>query len=78
MSCLGGLVFFLFFCLFFPPSGGGFLLGAVCTTFTSEVFVGAVVVLVEVFVVELGVLDCVEDDLSGVDFTDPMILSLCA
>ena len=59
MSCSRGLVFFLFFCLFFPPGNGGFLLGAGCIVFTLEVFVGVVVVLVKVFVVELGVMDCV-------------------
>ena len=37
---------------------------------------GVVVVLVEVFVVELEVLVCPRDDLSSVDFTKPMIPSL--
>lgn len=68
---------FFFILFFFPPDIGGFLLCVVCMTFTMQVFVGVVVVLVEVFV-ELEVLDCLEDDLSSVDFIEPMIPSLCA
>ena len=78
MSCSRGLVNFFFLFLFFPLDGGGFFISAICTTFKSKVFVGVVVVLVEIFVVELEVLDCPEDDLPGVDFIDPMIPSLCA
>lgn len=39
----------------------------------SKVFVGVVVVLAKVLVVELEVLLCPKDDFSRVDFTEPMI-----
>ena len=57
---------FLFF-FFFPLTGAGFLLSVFCMAFMSDVFVGMVVVLVDFFVVELEVLVCPKDDLSGVD-----------
>ena len=57
---------------------GGFFLCVVFTTSTSEVFVGAIVVLVEVFAVELEMLVCPEDSLFGVDFTEPSVfVNLC-
>ena len=43
------------------------MLGVVCMTFTSKVFVGARVDLVEVFIVEVELLDFPDGGFSGVD-----------
>ena len=54
------------------------MLGVACTTFKLKVFVDMGMDLVEVFVVEVGLLDCPDDGFSGIVLTDPMIPSMCA